>query len=228
MDAAELEALKTSNPKAFELITSLNKEKQDAETKRKADEQKAKDDKDAKDKAGKEGEDDLQTKARKEKEAGADKVKEMRQVESALKFNIAIADFVKTNEDLLPSEIPSILRVADGENYDTAFQRATAVKVAMIQSFFKIQDNVSALTASQKTKLDDFLKLTKNGKEQEAEAIYENLFEPALETMRKVKKAEEVGKARHGFASGNKVADDYKQRLLNNSKKTHLGEKGTN
>lgn len=227
MDEKELEALKTSNPKQYEFIMNLKKDADEGKT-LKTQAEKDKQEKADKEKADKDKNqpNELQEKVRKEKE-DAEKAKAgTRQIEGALKFNLSVDEFVKTNADLLPGEIPEILKVAAKENYDTALDRAAAVKVAMIQSFFSVQDNLTALTSGQKQALDEFLKLTKNGKEQKAEGIYENLFEPALETMRKVKKAEELGKTRSGFASGTKTQDDYKNRLMKNSRKAHLGEKG--
>lgn len=170
--------------------------------------------------------DDLREKIRKEKEAANTEAAKMKGIESALKFNLGVADFIKANEDVLPEEIPQILKAAEKEKYDSAGEKASAVKAAFVQSFFAIQANVDLLTSNQKSQLDDYLKLTKNGKEQKAEAIYENLFEPALETLKKVKKAEELGKARTGFASGSKVEDGYKARLMAGSRKTYLNEKG--
>lgn len=169
--------------------------------------------------------DDLREKARKEREDKESKGAESKRIENALKFNLSIADFVKQNADALPNEIPDILKTADKENYDSAIQRASAMKKSIIEAFFAVQQNVDLLTTSQKSALDDYLKLTKNGKEQKAEAIYENLFEPAIETLKKVKKAEELGKARHGLASGSKVEEGYKARLIAHARKTHLNEK---
>lgn len=171
-------------------------------------------------------EDDLRKKAAKGKQSNEDKIAETRSIEGALKFNLGVTDFVKTHADLLPSNIQEILRVAEKETYDSAIEKAGALKAAFIQEFFEVKDNVDALTASQKVQLADYLKLTKTGKESKAASIYENIFEPALETLKKVKKAEELGKARSGFATGNAVQDGYKERLMNNAKKTHLGEKG--
>jgi hypothetical protein len=126
----------------------------------------------------------------------------------------------------MPNEIQEILTAAEKEKYDSATEKASAIKRAFIESFFAVQDNVDLLTTAQKATLDDYLKLTKNGKEAKAETVFENLFEPALETLKKVKKAEELGKARSGYASSSKVEDGYKARLMSGSKKTYLGEKG--
>lgn len=182
---------------------------------------KKKDDEEADD----EDESDLRTKAAKGKQSAEEKALETRSIEGALKFNLGVQDFVKTNSDLLPSEIGEILKTAEKETYDSAIEKAGAMKSAFIQAFFSVQENVDALTASQKTQLDDFLKLTKTGKEAKAASIYENIFEPALETLRKVKKAVELGKARNGFATGNAVQDGYKQRLMK-IHKSNANEKG--
>lgn len=169
--------------------------------------------------------DDLQTKAKKEKEESEKSSNNAKQIEGAIKFNIGVADFVKNNKDILPSEVETILKVAEKENYDTASAKASAVKVGIIQSFFAIQANLDTLTQAQKSQLEDFQKLTKNGKEDRAAHVYENIFEPAIEMLKKLKKAEEVGKARSGFSSGSSVENEYKDRLMKQALKSHLKEK---
>ena len=198
----------------------------------KADKEKA--DKEAADKLKNKGgdgkpdpkDDDLNTRVRKEREAADKNKTEIKSIESALKFNLSVNDFVKTNLDVLPAEIGELLKAAEKESYDSAAEKANAVKTAFIQSFFAVQEHVDLLTANQKTALADYLKLTKNGKEARAEAIYENLFEPALETLKKVKKAEELGKARMGLSPGSKVDDAYKQKLMDGSKNAYMKKKG--
>jgi hypothetical protein len=174
----------------------------------------------------KEDSDDLFSKAKKETEASSKSTKDTKKIESALKFNLGVQDFVKNNKDILPSDVEGILRVAEKENYDTALAKANAVKVGIVNSFFSVQANLDLLTSAQKIQLEDFQKLTKNGKEERAEHIFENIFEPALETFKKLKKAEELGKARSGFRSGSGVENDYKERLMKMARKTHLREKG--
>jgi len=170
-------------------------------------------------------EDDLQAKAAKEKEESDKSNANAKKVENALKFNLSVANFVKENKDILTADIEGILKAAEKENYDTAFNKANAVKVGMIGTFFSVQANMDLLTAAQKSQLEDFQKLTKNGKEEKAEHVFENIFEPAIEMLKKVKKAEELGKAKSGFSSGSSVENDYKQRLINQAKKGHLKEK---
>lgn len=174
---------------------------------------KPKDDPKAKDDPKPKDDDDLISKARKEREAAEKQKGEVKSIESALSFNMGVEEFVKTNKDLLPSDIDGVLKVALKEKYDSATDKANAIRSAFVQKFFEVQDNVDLLTAGQKTSLDDYLKLTKNGKEQKAGEVYTNIFEPALETLKKVKKAEELGKSRAGVATGNDMEKGYADRL---------------
>jgi hypothetical protein len=168
---------------------------------------------------------DLLKKAEDAKKAEGDKLASTRRQESAVKFNLTIGNFIKDNKDILPPEVEDLIKQADKENFDTAAQKSAAVKVGIIQSFFKVKENHDRLTASQRSSIDRYLNLTKNGKEEEAENIFENVFEPALELVKAHKKAEEVGKARSGHASSTESEDKYKVRLMEHSKKALMGGK---
>ncbi len=171
-----------------------------------------------------EEDDDLRKKAKRQKDDADVTALQTKSIEKALGFNMSIDDFVTKNATLLPSEIVQIVKLAHQETYDNAVAKASALKAAIIQSHFAVQTNVDALTTSQKVALDDYLKLTKTGKESKAADIYENIFEPALETIRKVKKAEEVGRGRLGYANSSDANTAYKDKLVKMSRKTHLGE----
>ena len=174
---------------------------------------------------GKDEGEDLGSKAKKARKAEEDKKNETKRVESALKFNLGVEEFVKGNKDLLPNEISDILKAAEKETYDGAIDKANALRAAFVKSFFAVQANLETLTTSQKSKLEDYLKLTQKGREDKAKEMYEDVFEPALETLKKIKKAEDLGKARSGFATGTKVEDEYKERLIKNSLKNTPWEK---
>jgi hypothetical protein len=197
----------------------------DKSKKKKSSKGKKKDDDEEDDDEEDEGE-DLRDKARRQRDESTRRAAETKTLEKALKFNFSIGEFVKSNSDLLPSEIPEILKASERETYDSEVEKASAVKTGFIQSFFAVQSNLDLLTENQKKTWEDYCKLTKSGKEQKAAEIYENLFEPAFEILRRVKKAEDVGKARGGFGKSSKVEDSYKDRLIAGAKKTYLGEKG--
>ncbi len=82
------------------------------------------------------------------------------------------------------------------------------------------------LTASHKTAVADYLKLTNTGREERAPHVFENIFEPALEMMRRVKKAEDVGKTKNGFGGDKSAAENaYRDKMIAVSKKHYLQEK---
>lgn len=171
--------------------------------------------------------DDLRKKAKHQEQTAEDKARETKQIEEALQFNLGVDDFVKKNSDLLPKAVANIVALAHKEKYDSAISKAAAIKASVIQEYFAVQDNVDALTKNQKQTLDDYLKLTKTGKEDKAADIYANIFEPALETIRKIKKAEELGRSSAGFSSGTDADEKYKQMLMKRSREKYLGERTT-
>lgn len=168
---------------------------------------------------------DLSEKARKEKEDSTKRAEETRRLENAVTFNLSVKEFLKSNMDLMPSEVEEIIKQAEKETFDSAFEKSSAVKSGLIQTFFNVQSNLDLLTPNQKAHIDNFFKLTKNGKEQRSEFIWENIFEPCFETLKKIKKAEELARSNAGYASGSKTENAYKEKLMSVSRKAHLGEK---
>lgn len=166
--------------------------------------------------------DDLIDKAKKQKEIDDKKTIDHKALESALKFSLKADEFLKTNQSLLPKDVSEIFKQAEKEKYDNAIEKDAAIKAGIIQSFFSVQTNLDLLTPSLKISLDDFLKLTKNGKQEKAQSIYDNIFEPAFEMLRRVKKAEALGK---GFNSDDDGETAYKNKMIDLSKKHYLGAK---
>jgi len=171
------------------------------------------------------GDDTLADKARRAREEKEKSGGDVKRIETALTFNMGAQNFVKENEAYLPKDAAEIIATAEKETYDSAIEKSVAIKVSLIQEFFAVQDNLNLLTPGQKTQVAEYLKLTKNGKEGRAESIFENVLEPALETLKKVKKAEQVVKSRQGYASSSKTEDNYVSKLVKASRSAHLGEK---
>jgi hypothetical protein len=164
----------------------------------------------------------LAEKAAKEREDNDKRSGDQKTMESALKFNLQGKDWLKTNASLLPKNIEGIFQQAEKENYGSAMEKTTAIKVGIISEFFSIQANSDLLTPGLKNTLDDFQKLTKNGKSEKANQVYDQVFEPAFEMLKRIKKAEQLNKG-HGNPSD--VEDAYKKRLMQGSRKRYLGEK---
>ncbi len=165
---------------------------------------------------------DLKERARLQKEAEDKDTATTKKIESALGFNLKSAEFLSQNESLLPAEVAGIFKEADKETYANAIEKANAIKSGLIQSFFAVQSNMDLLTPTVKSKLDDYLKLTKNGKQDKAQEIYDSVFEPAFEMLKRVKKAEALNR---GLSVPTDAEAAYRNRMIDLSKKHYLGEK---
>lgn len=146
-----------------------------------------------------------------------------KRLEAAVRFTMSAKNWVKENESLLPKDVAGILDAAEKETYDSTIQKDSAVKSGIIQAFFNVQENLDLLTTTQKSTIEEFLKLSKNGKEEKAQAIYDSIFEPTFEMKKRVSKAQQLNRA--GERSSNDAEEAYKQKLMNGSKQHYMGVK---
>lgn len=167
--------------------------------------------------------DDLLKKAEAERKLKESKGADSKSLESALKFTIAAPEWLKTNLSLLPKDVEGIFTAAAKESYDDEVQKASAIKSGVVQSFFKVQENMDLLTSAQKIVLDDWLKLTKTGREEKAQAIYDSIFEPSFEMLKRLKKAATLSQS--GARNSDDAETAYKTKLISGSKKHYLGDK---
>jgi hypothetical protein len=169
----------------------------------------------------------LNDKVRKENEEKARREGDTKKLETAFLFNHSSAKFIEENKSILPKEIGEIFVAAEKEKYDSAIDKANATKAAIIQQFFSLQANLDLTTPYHKSQINEYLKLTKKGREEKADEIYSNVFEPALQLIKQVKKAEEVALSKTGMSFGTDSDKAYKEKLMAGSRKHYLGEKGT-
>jgi hypothetical protein len=172
-----------------------------------------------------EDETDLTDKVAKEKKEKEQKSSDTKKLETALIFTLNSDKFIKEHESILPKDMADIFEVASKEKYDSPIEKASAIKSALISSFFKVQANLDSLTASHKQAIEDFEKLTKRGREEKASEIYSNIFEPALGMIKQIKKAEELVRAKSGYADPSEIDAAYKEKLIRGSRAHYLGEK---
>lgn len=164
--------------------------------------------------------DDLRARARRSKDRDDKNKNDEKALEAALRFNMNAENWLKDNESLLPKEIAGILAQSKKENYSNAIQRDAAIKAGIVESFFAVQSNLDLLTPALKSVLEDYLKLTKDGKQNKAREIYDMVFEPAFERLKDVTKARALSKG-----LGDNSDDAYKKKLIAGSRKHFLGEK---
>lgn len=198
--AKELEALKASNAALLARLEKLEASKKDA----------TKDDQ------------SLDEKARAEREAKEAKNNDSKALESALKFSLQSKEWLKTNATLLPKDVEGIFEAAEKEKFDTAVEKASAIKAGIISAFFNQQTNVDLLTPSLKSNLEDWQKLTKKAREEKAQVIFDSIFEPTFEMLKRIRKAEHLNNGEKNQSEGEKALADRLYRL---SKKHYLGEK---
>lgn len=172
------------------------------------------------DKGASEGEDDsLEARARKEREDKDRRSSESKNLEKALAFTLSAKDWLKTNDALLPKTIAGIFEQADKEVYDSATEKAAAMKVGIISEFFNLQENLDLLTENQKQALVEFKKLTKNGKEERVQSVYDSIFEPTFESLKRVRKAQQL---KNGEASPSDATAAFNKKMIDQSKKHYL------
>lgn len=156
-------------------------------------------------------------KAKKDKDAANGK-----NLEASIKFNLKSGEFLKSHESLLPKDFKELFEASEKENYSSEVDKANALKDGMIKKFFAQQVNHDLLTQGQKTVLDDYLKMTNNARQEKASEIYDMIFEPTIERLKGMKKAEALSK---GHAEPNDSKEAYKNKLVALGKKHYLGEK---
>lgn len=147
-------------------------------------------------------------------------------IERDISYNLGVKKFVEDHKAFLSEDVAGILTQAEKEKYDSAGQKAAELRTEIIEAFFKVQSNLDILTAAQKRNLADFQKLTKDGKRQDSEKVYESVFEPALEMVKRVKKAEELNLAARGYATATGgPLGAYKQKLLEAAKRVIINKR---
>lgn len=202
--AKEMETLKTSNATLLKEIEALKAAAKPPEKK-------------------KDDDPDLIAKAKAEQDR-KDKTKgDTKTLESAIRFSMSVKDWAKTHATLLPKDVEGIFAESDKETYDSAIEKTSAIQSALVQTFFNQQANLDLLTPSQKSTIEDFLKLTKNGKQEKAATIYDSIFEPTFEMLKRVKKAEQLRSDGHSNQTDADKA--YKDKMIKLSRKHYMGEK---
>lgn len=164
---------------------------------------------------------DLVEKARKTREQESKKSLNEKALEAAIKFSVNSAEWLKNNANLLPKDISDIFKAAEKEKFDSAVEKDSAIKAGIIQSFFSVQSNLDLLTEGPRQALEEYLKLTKTGKQERAQDIYNSIFEPSFEMLRRLKKAEALAKGQH---SAEPSEDQYVERMKRLSRKHYIGE----
>lgn len=148
-----------------------------------------------------------------------DRNNDTRQLESAIRFTMGAKDWAKTHEALLPKTVVGIMEAADKEIYTSSIEKSQAIKAALVQEFFSQQTNLDLLTGAQKIALEDFNKLAKTVRHERVGPIFDTVFEPTFEMIKRVRKAEQVATGLHTPREGEAA---YNAKMKAISKKAYL------
>jgi hypothetical protein len=130
-----------------------------------------------------------------------------KRIETAVKFNFEIERIVKENVDIVGEEIKSIVELAKQRTYSSGIEKANEIRASVLNKFFSVQENLDALaTENFKTKAMEFLALAQV-KRNELSAKYWELFELAVENIKKERKHAELLKSRDGNTVSTKGAE---------------------
>lgn len=170
----------------------------------------------------KEDDQSLNDKVKKEKLDKEKADNESKEIEAALRFDLSSETFLNENKEIFQKEIEDIFKAANKEKYNSVIEKANAIKSSILNAFFSLQSNMDILTLNQKQQVDDYFKLTKKAKEEKANDLFVNVFEPSLQMLKAIKKAEQVAKGQSGNIEGSKLENTYKDKLMETSKKHFL------
>lgn len=141
----------------------------------------------------------------KDKKSKADFAQMQSKIVKAAKFNLRFETFLKEYAGVIPEDAKEIAKTASVDNYPNEVERSAAIKDALMQSFFKESDNLKFLSDAQKAKWKTFLALGTAGRAEEAESIYDSVFEPAVNHARSIRQAQLTN--RDNVASGSSDSD---------------------
>jgi hypothetical protein len=131
------------------------------------------------------------------------------QIESSIKFNTGIKDFVEKNKSLLPDEANKILSTASRKVYKDANEEAGKVRMALLDSYLSQKENIDTLTFPMGERAKEYNALTESEKEKRS-GQYWDLVETGIVLKQGFKKAEALNKINGGNtreSSGNIIED---------------------
>ncbi|MDR3243811.1 MAG: hypothetical protein LBT79_03585, partial [Elusimicrobiota bacterium] len=159
----------------------------------------------------------LEEEAKKEAQEKADAKAKNDELEAAIKFEYEIAKMVSDNKEIIGDEVKKILEIAKGRNYSNPIEKANELRSSILSSFFSIAANVEALTAeSFKKQANDFLALTQVARNEQSGKHW-NLFELAVENIKKEAKHQEFIKQSKG-ENTNEFQKNYASNLREKTK----------
>lgn len=175
----------------------------------------------------KQDEEGLRSKVKSENDDKQKKEAEQSKLTAALRFTMGADKFIEEHKTVLPKEVSDIFAKASKESFDSEIEKANAIRSGVVESFFSVQANIDLLTPSQKSQVEDYLKLTRKARDEKSEDVFTNVLEPAMHMVKQLRKAEELAKTgRDGsLGEGQKGLQAEIIKRMSDLSKKHYGVK---
>jgi hypothetical protein len=134
-------------------------------------------------------------------EADKSNAASLTQIQSSIKFNLSINDFVEKNKNLLPEETSKILSTAKDKFFNNDNERANTIRKNILDTFLEKQENIDSLTVHLANRAADYKSLAETDKEKRSSEFWD-LVETGVALKSGIKKAEALNKINGGNAAG--------------------------
>lgn len=154
--------------------------------------------------------------AKEEVEAEKVAASNLLRIESSIKFNLSIADFIEKNKSLLPEESSKILTTASVKNFKDENEKANTVRKGILDSFLSQKENIDCLTPSLVDRANEYKALAESDKEKRSSEFWD-LAETGVALKHGKKKAETLNQL-NGLDAGDDSKNIIASKILATAK----------
>ncbi len=127
------------------------------------------------------------------------------EMESAIKFNMGLDDFVENFKAVLPETTKAIIAEVNKKNYTTEVVKANTIRASLIEAFIAIKQNLEILPQTMKEKAMRFNSLTEDEKQKQSSSFWD-VVEVGATHRQLMGKAQALQKANGTNADGGESA----------------------
>tara|TARA_R110000851_G_scaffold184676_3_gene334048 strand:- start:3070 stop:3708 length:639 start_codon:yes stop_codon:yes gene_type:complete len=150
--------------------------------------------------------------AREKIEAARENAGALSLIESSIKFNISIDDFVERNKSILPEEAEAIISTAKTKTFKDDNEKANIIRKSLLDSFLSQKDNIKVLTGSLQNRAAKYNELTEGEKEKRSSEFWD-LADVGVALKAAAKKAE-ILNGINGNSAGDATGGILEQKIL--------------
>lgn len=133
-------------------------------------------------------------------------------IQSSIKFNLGVNDFVEKNKSNLPEEAGRILTALSTKTFKDENERANTVRKSLLDSFLSQKENIECLTPTLATRANEYKALAESDKEKRSSEFWD-LAETGIALKQGRKKAEALNQI-NGVAAGEESKNVIASKIL--------------